>query len=521
MRLTTSLSLGAATLALASLCATAQPLRTAAAVPAAGAANAASVPASAAFSPAPAAAAPATAPAPTPTTVAAATPAPASAGPIVAKSTSNGIAATVGDLSISDFELDQRVALFFATAGFKPNADDIKRARKQQLEQLIDEHIQIAEARKGRITVSPVEVDKILEEFAKRQNVTVKELGDSLAKAGSSIDVLRAQQTVAIAWHKVLMARFGDEVVATPAMVNDALRRATEGASKTHYHVVEIFLPVDNPDKDAEVKKQIEDIEAKIHAGAPFRNLAQQFSRNPSAAMGGDMGWIYDGQLDPDLNAALKEMHVNEISRPIRAKGGWYLLGLPERQEALGSAVVQAPPPPSSPPGTLPLARLLLPIAANAAPEALKSTMRAANQIREAAISCDMLEKLSQDPQLKGTIYMSPLQFARLVNPGTNEDFVKLTDVSEQIQKAIASTASGEVAAPFQSDAGIELIARCDKRAPPPSIAFKLPTRDEIEGDIFQEQMSAMARRYMRDLRRDANIQEHNDSTIVDAALIK
>jgi peptidyl-prolyl cis-trans isomerase SurA len=507
MRLTTTLSLGAATLVLASLCATAQPMRTAAATPAANpAVGPATAPTTATFSPAPAVTT--AAPAPAPTTVAAATPAPASSGPIIAESTKNGIAATVGDLSISDFELDQRVALFFATAGFKPTPEDIARARKQQLEQLVDEHIQIAEARKGKITVSPVEVDKILEEFAKRQNVSVKELGESLAKAGSSVDVLRAQQTVAIAWHKVLMARFQDDVVATPAMVDDALRRATEGAGKTHYHVVEIFLPVDNPDKDAEVKKQIEDIETKIRAGAPFRNLAQQFSRNPSAAAGGDMGWIYDGQLDPDLNDALKQMHVNEISHPIKAKGGWYLLGLPERQEALGTTVVQAPPPPSGPPGTLPLARLLLPIAANAPPEALQSTLRAAAQIREAASSCDVLQKLSQDPQLKGTIFMALGD-------------TKLSDVSDKMQKALAGTQSGDVAAPFQDDAGIEIIARCDKRAPPPNVAFKLPTRDEIEGDIFQEQMSAMARRYMRDLRRDANIQERNDNAVVDAALIQ
>lgn len=499
MRLTTSLSLGAATLVLASLCATAQPLRTAAAVPAVGPAAT-----TAAFRPAPTVTPPASAP----TTAAAATPAPASAAPaVLGENNNNGIAATVGELSISDFELDQRVALLFATAGYKPTAEDVKRVRKQQLDQLIDEHIQIAEARRRKITVSPVEVDKTIEDLAKRQGATVKDLTDTLNKAGSSIDVLRAQQTVAIAWHKVLMTQFADSVIATPAMVEDALRRAAEGANKTHYHVVEIFLPVDSPEKDAEVKKQIEDIEAKIRAGAPFRNLAQQYSRNPSAAVGGDMGWIYDGQLDPDINAALATLNVNEVSHPVRAKGGWYLLGLPERQEGMGAAVVQAPPPPSGPPGTLPLARLLLPIPANAPPEAMQSTLRAAAQIREATTSCDVLQKLSQDPQLKGTIYMSLGD-------------MKIGDLSEQMQKALAPTKSGEVAAPFQSDAGVEIIARCDKRAPPPSVAFKLPTRDDIEGDIFQEQMSAMARRFMRDLRRDANIQERNDAAVMDAALI-
>lgn len=509
MRLITTLSLGAATLALASLCAAAQPVRIAAAVPAVGAADA--PPTSAAFS-----AAPTSTPVPAPAPVsaaAAATPAPVNAAPALAESTNDGITASVGESSISDFELDQRVALFFATGGFKPTADDIKRARKIQLDNLIDEHIQLAEARKRKVTVSPVEVDHILEDLAKRQNVTVKELADSLAKAGSSIDVLRAQQTVAVAWHKVLMSEFSDNIISTPAMIDDALRRAAEGAKKTHYHVIEIFLPVDSPDKDAEVKKQIDDIEKQALTGkTPFRNLAQQYSRNPSAAAGGDIGWVYDGQLDPALNATLATLNVNAMSHPVRAKGGWYLLGLPERLEPLGTNVAaEVPAPTTGPAGTVPLARLLLPMPTTAPADQIQSVLRSAVQIRDAAAgaaaSCAGLETLSKDKQLAGTVFMSLGE-------------VKLSDVSEKMQAALAATKSGDVAAPFQSEAGIEIIARCDKRAPPQRQVFTLPTRDEVEGDIFQEQMSAMARRFMRDLRRDANIQQRSDVAVMDAALV-
>lgn len=522
MRLTTTLFLGAATLALASFCATAQPLRTAAAEPAVAPAKAPAT--AAAFTQAPAArTAPTTVATatPAPASAAAATPAPAPAAPVLGDNDNNGIAATVGETSVSDFELDQRVALFFATAGFKPNADDVKRARKIQLENLIDEHIQIAAAAKRHVTVSPVEIDKTLEELAKRQGVTIKVLADTLAKAGANIEELRNQQKVAIAWHKVLMGEFGDSVVASPAMVKDALRRAAEGATKTHYHVIEIFLPVDSPEKNDEVKKQIEDIENKIRTQqAPFRNLAQQYSRNPSAAAGGDMGWIYDGQLDPDLNAALAGMHSGELGHPVRAKGGWYLLGVQERQEGLGTNVVEAPPPPSSPPGTLPLARMLLPTPANAPPEVWDGTLKAAAQIRDAAFSCERLEEMSKDAQLKGVIFMNALQFAKLVNPDAREGYVKLADVSAEMQKALENTKYGDVAAPFRSPAGVEIIARCDPRPPPPRTPFKLPTSEDVESDIFQEQMSAMARRFMRDLRRDANVQQRDDNAVLDAALI-
>jgi len=62
------------------------------------------------------------------------------------------------------------------------------------------------------------------------------------------------------------------------------------------------------------------------------------------------------------------------------------------------------------------------------------------------------------------------------------------------------------VTAPFQSAVGIEIFVRCDKR-----IAklrkWPEPTREQIENQLFQEQISALARRYKRDLRRNADIE--------------
>jgi peptidyl-prolyl cis-trans isomerase SurA len=221
------------------------------------------------------------------------------------------------------------------------------------------------------------------------------------------------------------------------------------------------------------------------------------------------MGWVYDGQLDPALNATLAGMNPNEVSKPVRGKGGWYLLGLPERQEALGTNVAAQTPEIAVGPNTvLPLARLLLPMARDTPRDVVQNLLHNAGQIRTAAVSCDALEKVSQDPQLKGSI------FSRLGD-------MRIGDLSEDMQKALASTKGGEAAEPFQDDAGIEVIVRCDKRAPPPRTVFTMPTREEIENQLFTEQISAMARRYMRDLRRQANIQERNDNAVLDAALIQ
>jgi peptidyl-prolyl cis-trans isomerase SurA len=87
----------------------------------------------------------------------------------------------------------------------------------------------------------------------------------------------------------------------------------------------------------------------------------------------------------------------------------------------------------------------------------------------------------------------------------------KLAELSPQIQDAMKNTKPGEAAAPFMSDAGVEMIGRCDKRIEVKT-AYVMPTRQQVEDQLFQSQIAALARRYLRDLKRDANIQVRDDS---------
>jgi peptidyl-prolyl cis-trans isomerase SurA len=422
---------------------------------------------------------------------------------------SNKIAVTVNDISISDYELEQRVAFAAAVSGYKPNAEDLKRIRAEVLDRLEEEKIQLLEARRRKITVSPVEVNQRIDEFLKDNNSTMEQLKTVLANAGANIETLRNQQIASIAWQKTLQNEFQSDVVVSPAQIDDAYRRAVEGANKPHYRVSEIFLAVDRPEDDAKVKANIEDIEKKIRNGGQFRVLARQFSRNPSATAGGDIGWVYDGQLDQELNAVVAKLKPGELATPVRGRGGWYLLGLQDRQEPLGTDVnVVEAPKVTYPPGMLPLSHLLLPLPPNVPKDMLENTMRAAMQVRQAADTCASLEKISQDPILKGSVFS---------NMGT----FKVADLSPEIQKALAETKAGEPAMPVALENGVNIFMRCDERPPPPRQVFKLPTRQEIENRLFNEQIAALARRFMRDLKRETSIQRESDNAVVDAALVR
>jgi peptidyl-prolyl cis-trans isomerase SurA len=406
----------------------------------------------------------------------------------------NGVAAIVNDQIVSIYDLRQRLALVIATSGMQPTAATIKRLRPQILDQLKTEKLELEEAQRKNITVSPTEVDKEIEGILKDNHLTADQLKDILGKDGVAFETLRAQIAVQLAWQKAIEDEYGDRVNITDTDVDEELARVSEGANKPHYLVAEIFLAIDNPDDDVKVLKNAEDLDSQLQGGAPFQSIARQFSQSPSAASGGDIGWVHDGELAPDLNSAIEKIAVGGVTPPIRSAGGYYILGLRDRQEPAGTklpdpATLQ---PKQDKPGYLPLARVLLPMPPKAPQSYVENVMKAAAQIRARITSCAQAQKIISG--MRGAVFMSLGE-------------MKLTDLSQQMQGELAKTQSGEPTQPFTSAAGVEIIARCDKPAPKAATAFVMPTRKQIEDRLFQQEISALARRYIRDLRREANVE--------------
>src|SRR5206468_8726892 len=89
----------------------------------------------------------------------AAQPTPPGTEPFLNENNTDGVAAVVNDSVISDYDLRQRVALFLATSGMHPNAENLKAIRQQVLSQLETERLELLEAQRKNISVSTSEVD--------------------------------------------------------------------------------------------------------------------------------------------------------------------------------------------------------------------------------------------------------------------------------------------------------------------------------------------------------------------------
>ena len=75
--------------------------------------------------------------------------------------------------------------------------------------------------------------------------------------------------------------------------------------------------------------------------------------------------------------------------------------------------------------------------------------------------------------------------------------------LAPEFQAAIADLADGAVSTPVRSPVGVHLLAVCGRRLS----AAGVPTRDQIGSRLYGQQLSMLAKRYLRDLRNSAMIE--------------
>jgi peptidyl-prolyl cis-trans isomerase SurA len=80
---------------------------------------------------------------------------------------------------------------------------------------------------------------------------------------------------------------------------------------------------------------------------------------------------------------------------------------------------------------------------------------------------------------------------------------VNLGDMPANFRSTVAALAIGEASAPVRTAQGIHVFMVCDRIVP----EIDVPDRRSIENNIGQTRLSMLARRYLRDLRRDAVIE--------------
>ncbi len=416
-------------------------------------------------------------------------------------------AAVVNDLVISTYDLDQRIKLMMVTSGAQ-GPDVIKRLRPQVLRQLIDELLQLQEAQKSKVSISAEDLDKSFKRIAQQNNITTEQIYKTLDDNKISRTTLQNQIKADLAWQKLIQQRLAPRVTVSDEEVDSMFVQAQEASKQPQYLLSEIFLAVDTPSAEEQVKTSIQGILGQLKTGANFTAIARQFSQSSSASNGGDMGWVTKGDLATQLADQVVKMTPGAISDPIRAAGGYYLLGLRQKRLAAGSTIQAGPAPTPAGPQVEQKMKAVITLARMSLPLAQGSTKAKEDQVRLNAV--DVYRTVNGCPTA-GTIAKSHGAKFDMVGP------VTVKDLAPQFIEILKKTPNGRSTPPLRGAQGIEMYVICDGGMRPaanvadageaPVKVGELPSKEEIENRLFNQELQMLARRYLRDLRRDATIE--------------
>lgn len=236
----------------------------------------------------------------------------------------------------------------------------------------------------NRLTISEDEIDGYLENLAKAggsgdvvqvahiivrvpEQANAMQLERSRSRAMQAAEQLKAGEEfgrVAAAFSDATDGLAGGVMEARPldrlpALYADAVRRLSPGEtsailrSPAGFHIVRlvsrqggaaqmqslkqtrarhILIKVNELLSDSEARQRALVLKERLDNGADFAELARLHSTDLSAAKGGDLGWLYQGDTVPEFERAMDALKIGAVSEPVRSPFGWHLIQVQERR---------------------------------------------------------------------------------------------------------------------------------------------------------------------------------------------
>ncbi|QUD88996.1 peptidylprolyl isomerase [Phenylobacterium montanum] len=393
-----------------------------------------------------------------------------------------GVAAIVNDQIISTYDLRQRMRLLMVTSGVQPTQQALQQLQQEALRSLIDERLELQEIKreekeqKFKIVADDDDVKHEIDRIASGNRMTGDQLLKALAGAGVGQDTMKEQIRAQMSWARWIQGRYGgSRMKVSQDQINAVLRQLQAEAAKPQFQISEIFLDASRVGGQNVAQDGANQLIAQLQKGAPFPAVARQFSSATTAANGGDAGWLAESQLQPEVREVVEQMRPGQLSAPIPVRDGVYIIYLRDKRSGSGSEMVN-----------LKQAAISLPAGAPAdqVEAARQKLIALKGQIKSCADVDAKAGKL--DGVLAGDL---------------GEADVK--DLAPAFRDAIQGLTPGQVSDPIRTEAGLHLIAVCGRRQG----GLELPSRDEIESRLEDQQLSLVSRRYLRDLKNSATIE--------------
>ena len=399
-----------------------------------------------------------------------------------AQSQENGklkIAAIVNDKVISILDLNKRLHLITVLSPAQIKGKIDKQLARQILNQLIGEELEKQEIERLKIKIGENELSNAKRLMEQRFKLKLNTLDEFIKERKIDKNDVISQIKISLGWTKVIQRKYRNYLKITDEEIDEVINKLIENIGKTQYRISEIFLPIDEENNESDTRHLISKLYESIKADGNFRKIARDFSATASAANSGQAGWVVEGQLLRELDVPMRKLKKGSITPPIQTVSGFHIIKLEDKRvfEKFNTMSIKVN-----------LIQTLIPILQTDNYKNYSQQVRQINRDIASVNTCEEMIKLSK----------------------TNKSFLTnslgnffVQELSPYLKSIAISSKLGVPNKPQKLKDQISIITVCRRTQPKSNI----PTRISVERKLQGKKIETMARKYLRDLRRNAFVE--------------
>lgn len=209
---------------------------------------------------------------------------------------------------------------------------DPETLKKQVLERMIRDTIQLQQAKQFGITVDDLMLNRMLEQLAKTNNMSLEVFRETIEAEGLNYTRFREQTRDELIINQLQQRLVASKINVSDQEVQQYIDQNESGdSSKVTYKLRHILVAIPETASSEDIEQAREKIDSlyrKIKDGSKFEDMAIKYSDGRNALQGGDLGQRKANELPQLFVDAIQDLEPGEISKPVKSASGFHLLQL-------------------------------------------------------------------------------------------------------------------------------------------------------------------------------------------------
>lgn len=394
--------------------------------------------------------------------------------PLPARAAQVAIAAIVGEDVITTTDVSERRDLVMATAGIPPTVENQQKIMPRIVQSLIDEALQLQEAKNQSVSVTDEELNKAIASLPARGEQK-ESIRDFITRNNLSPRSFEAQLRAQLAWNKVVQRALRRNISIAQDEVLRAQKSAASAPGATELRLQAVEVGVEGSGGAEEMQRLMEEIALQIKSGGELSNIAMRYIKNPRVHYNPPV-WVEESSLPPPLQQVLRGLKTGETTPPVRSERSMQIIQLLDRsaRAKLSDATEYA------------IKQITITVPMRRDKASIEKLQAAARLLRAQPGNCT-------EAAIPEVDFATDVQFLRM----------RLGALSPQQRSIIGRLEVGDVSEPLLSPEAVRLVMLCEKMEPAEG---NLPDAEAVRQQLFAEKLELEAQKHLRNLRREAFI---------------